>query len=254
MTVEAQFCSENLGLTDWPMSSVFGIDDGVYLNLQEHPSQQTNNLHHHHQGFQFVGINSYNQGASSTSSGNNWSSMAFSQFLPALLEKQIQEIDWVLHLQNERLKTTLQAESRHQLLFLLQRYESKWTTLMLQRDESLVLATKKSKELQQCLRKIEMEKQNWQRKAKESEAKVAELNSTLIRVTEREAESFCGSSNREESKKMMKNWCKLCRSRRSCVVLLPCRHLCSCKSCEAFVGFCPVCESVKEASMEVYLA
>ncbi|GFZ10449.1 hypothetical protein Acr_21g0010480 [Actinidia rufa] len=230
------------------MSSLLGIDGGVYLNLQEHP-QQTNNLLHHHQGFQFLGINGYNQGASSTSRENNCSSVAFSQSLPTLLEKQSQEIDWALYLQNERLKTTLQAESRQQLLFLLQRYESKLTILMSQRNENLSIATKKTKYLEQCLIKIEMDKQNWQRKAKENEAKVTELNNTLIRVTEREAESFCG-----ESKMMMKNCCKVCSSRRSCVMLLPCRHLCSCKSCEAFVGLCPVCESVKEASMEVFLA
>lgn len=168
--------------------------------------------------------------------------------------------------QNERLKTILIKESRQQHDIHLQRYHSEMMNLMWQKDKDLAIATKKTMELEEYLRGIELENQKWQRKAKENEAKVAELNNTLTQVRERaiEAESVCDfSSNRgnrgqeteesdtEQSTKSM--GCKFCFSKRCCVVFLPCRHLCSCKSCEGFVGFCPVCESAKEASMEVYL-
>ncbi|KAG5542983.1 hypothetical protein RHGRI_015915 [Rhododendron griersonianum] len=174
--------------------------------------------------------------------------------------------------QNERLKTILIKESRQQHDILLQRYHSKTTNLMRQKDEDLAIATKKTMELEEYLRGMEMESQKWQRKARENEAKVAELKNTLTQVRERamEAESVCdfysNRGNREENRNRGQETeeseaeqsnksvdCKLCFSKRCCVVFLPCRHLCSCKPCEGFVGFCPVCKSAKEASMEVYL-
>lgn len=174
--------------------------------------------------------------------------------------------------QNERLKTILIKESRQQHDILLQRYHSKTTNLMRQKDVDLAIATKKTMELEEYLRGMEMENQKWQRKARENEAKVAELNNTLTQVRERamEAESVCdfysNRGNREENRNRGQETeeseaeqsnksvdCKLCFSKRCCVVFLPCRHLCSCKPCEGFVGFCPVCKSAKEASMEVYM-
>lgn len=174
--------------------------------------------------------------------------------------------------QNERLKTILIKESRQQHDILLQRYHSKTTNLMRLKDEDLAIATKKTMELEEYLRGMETESQKWQRKARENEAKVAELNNTLTQVRERamEAESVCdfysNRGNREENRNRGQETeeseaeqsnksvdCKLCFSKRCCVVFLPCRHLCSCKPCEGFVGFCPVCKSAKEASMEVYM-
>ncbi|KAA8537499.1 hypothetical protein F0562_027107 [Nyssa sinensis] len=267
MAVQAQLYPENLGLPmfgsqDWLMSSVLGIDDdGVYFNLQEHPQQ--------HQRFQSLGLDS-NRGASCSSSSDQFLAMEFSQSLAAELEKQRQEIDWVLQLQNERLRTTLQEETRQRVTILLRKYESIMMSLMRQKDEGLAIATKKTMELQECVRRREMEIQVWQRMAQENETTIKNLNTTLKQVSERvslssngaqDAESFCDSSNgggndqevkeKQSSRKMA---CKLCNARSSCIVFLPCRHLCSCKSCEAFLGFCPVCESVKKASLEVLLA
>lgn len=47
--------------------------------------------------------------------------------------------------------------------------------------------------------------------------------------------------------------CKGCNSRDSCVLFLPCRHLCSCKACEAFLDSCPVCLTPKKASIEALI-
>lgn len=50
------------------------------------------------------------------------------------------------------------------------------------------------------------------------------------------------------SRKMMT--CRNCNYGRSCFLFLPCRHLCSCQNCDAFLDACPVCRTPKAASIE----
>ncbi|KAF8033191.1 hypothetical protein BT93_D1943 [Corymbia citriodora subsp. variegata] len=47
--------------------------------------------------------------------------------------------------------------------------------------------------------------------------------------------------------------CKACNSRASCVLFLPCRHLCSCDACERFLDRCPLCGTAKEGTVEALL-
>lgn len=47
--------------------------------------------------------------------------------------------------------------------------------------------------------------------------------------------------------------CKGCNSRDSCVLFLPCRHLCACRACEVFLDSCPVCLTPKKASIEALI-
>lgn len=172
--------------------------------------------------------------------------------------------------QNEKLKFALHEQRKKQLAVLLSSFESRASSLIRQREEDLAHATKRTMELQDRLSKAETESATWQRVAEANEAMVVDLNNTLETVRERqllfsngaeEAESFCvgscerGTRERQDvklkgSKKLA---CKSCNSQTSCILFLPCRHLCSCKSCEAFLGSCPICESAKEASLEVFL-
>lgn len=175
----------------------------------------------------------------------------------------------ILWKQNEKLKFALQEQTKQQLAVLLSSFESRTLSLIRQKEEGLVQATKRAMELQDRLRKAEIESATWQRVAKENEATVINLNSTLEQVRERQfllsngaedAESFCdslerGNRERQEVKeeKGKKLACKSCNIQTSCVLFLPCRHLCSCNYCEAFLASCPICESAKEATMEVFL-
>jgi len=40
--------------------------------------------------------------------------------------------------------------------------------------------------------------------------------------------------------------CKLCCVSDACMLILPCLHLCACKSCVANLNMCPLCDSAKD--------
>jgi len=45
--------------------------------------------------------------------------------------------------------------------------------------------------------------------------------------------------------------CRVCYSRAACMLVLPCRHICACKSCEVILTHCPICDSTKANAVEV---
>ena len=45
--------------------------------------------------------------------------------------------------------------------------------------------------------------------------------------------------------------CRVCYSRAACMLLLPCGHICACKSCEVILTHCPICDSTKANAVEV---
>jgi E3 ubiquitin-protein ligase BOI-like protein len=70
-----------------------------------------------------------------------------------------------------------------------------------------------------------------------------------------DAQSSCGSNhaadNASEVNSQNERLCRSCRKVESCVLLLPCRHLCLCAACGSSLHTCPVCKSTKEASLHV---
>ncbi|CAA2959455.1 probable BOI-related E3 ubiquitin- ligase 3 [Olea europaea subsp. europaea] len=48
--------------------------------------------------------------------------------------------------------------------------------------------------------------------------------------------------------------CRRCGKEESCVLLLPCRHLCLCTLCGSSLHTCPICNSTKTASVHVKLS
>lgn len=164
-------------------------------------------------------------------------------------------------MQNERLRLALQAHKKQQFFTILKNYESKSQLLLRQKDEEIKRATNRRIELEEYLRRTDMERQKWQMAANETEAMVINLNKAIDQVSENskkaagagaEAEdegSCCYENNYENMNKKM--ICKSCFNEDSCVVMLPCRHLCSCKSCDVFLTSCPVCNMVKKATIQL---
>ncbi|KAJ8772738.1 hypothetical protein K2173_027915 [Erythroxylum novogranatense] len=274
MAVQAQSYPENLGLPtnmsglqDWiGYNPVYGNGGVDVCSSFQYPQQHEQNLLLSQENFGLesnIGVGS----SSSTTTCDSFIAMVLSQSLDVHFRMQRDELDSILQLQNERLRYALQEQRKSQVEALLKSAESKASTLLRQKEEHLAEARRKTLELEARLRKAQMENETWQRVARTNESMVVELNNTLEQVRERvfmvsdrgqsqDAES-CGSCAKEQEedgttthKKIFS--CKSCNSRRPCVIFLPCRHLCSCKSCEAFLGSCPICKSVKEASMEVF--
>jgi E3 ubiquitin-protein ligase BOI-like protein len=44
--------------------------------------------------------------------------------------------------------------------------------------------------------------------------------------------------------------CSVCCFRGACMLILPCQHLCACKSCEVYLTLCPVCGLAKTNAIE----
>ncbi|GMI74456.1 hypothetical protein HRI_001114900 [Hibiscus trionum] len=186
-------------------------------------------------------------------------------------EKQRYEIDQFMKSQNERLRLLLQEQRNQLVAAMVKKLESKATLLLKQKDEELAKARNKTMELQNLVNKLEMENQAWQRVVQENEATVVSLNNALEQLQQQQnqagccfdngvgdAESCCEETEEENNRGFVETTtmvvCKCCNSRGSCVLFIPCRHLCSCKDCAAFLDSCPVCSTAKKASIEALIS
>ncbi|KAL3843360.1 hypothetical protein ACJIZ3_000763 [Penstemon smallii] len=259
MAIEAKFYSENLGFVlggpqDSLMENAFGFNNfnviaqPQLMQFQNSPLQTKQ---------RFLLDNSIN------------GPIDFSQSISSHIQKQSMEIDRFISLQNERLRFALQEQRKQQIAVFLKKYESKTQFLLSQKEEEITNAKNRAMELEQFIKRIEIENQTWQSVARENEAMVASLNSTIERLRETvylsgnaadDAESCCEinqegeeKTENEEQRTRKMVICRCCNARKSCVIMLPCRHLCSCKDCDAFLDFCPVCSMVKKDSIEAFL-
>lgn len=205
---------------------------------------------------------------------------SYQQGLAIQFDEQ-REIDLYIRSQNEKLRILLQEQRKQQVGELLKKVKLNALYLLKQKDEEIAQATKKSMELKEFLRSLEVENQLWRKVAEENEAMVLSLQNTLEDMNERalyqvatdDAESCCddnmvnmamqeetgenrmchgGAGEVEQIRKRTMD-CKCCHSQKSCFMFLPCRHLCSCKTCEAFLQVCPVCSMPKKSSIETLI-
>lgn len=134
---------------------------------------------------------------------------------------------------------------------LLQNYVSKLVGCIHGKEEEVV-------ELRRCLMDLDFELKAVQQIALEKEATVENLNHQLemiqeshqmmMNANEPDADSSYGDNL---SKGIIDGNCQRCHTELSSVIIFPCKHLCICKPCEAYVHSCPVCEIVKESSVEI---
>lgn len=97
-----------------------------------------------------------------------------------------------------------------------------------------------------------------------------EMNQLLISMMPpmQEANAYAQASSNELSSKSSSNHamniigetalenthpthlCKLCCANDACILILPCLHLCACKSCVVNLNICPICNSAKANVIE----
>ncbi|KAJ8533706.1 hypothetical protein K7X08_007030 [Anisodus acutangulus] len=277
MAIQAQLYSEYLGFSlgsslDLMENNACGFNQFYFNPQQQQQLQQQQFSQIQHQQLQILNQkNNQNLMNFCTSHNtNSTQSILFPQNLACQFEKQRLEIDQFISLQNERLGLALQEQRKQQVALILRTYESKTQFLLKQKDEEIAKATNRSKELEDFLKRIEMENQTWQRIAKENETIVLSLNNTIQQLKENDAcllstkggvgdaESCCDVQPMEDNvqvsqQQRRKMMCKSCNSSKACIVFLPCRHLSSCKDCDPFLHSCPVCNMVKKASIEALI-
>ncbi|KAK9059889.1 hypothetical protein SSX86_020593 [Deinandra increscens subsp. villosa] len=193
--------------------------------------------------------------SSSNSRGNG---MIGLQDLFSEIEKQRLEMNYFLHFQNEKLKASINEETRKREMIIMQNYESKMKAIVNAKDEALNTANHRTKNLQTYLLMAEKEAKFWEKKAIETESMMTDLNRKLKQArarTHEDAESIIcnGEDDDDRKERQEKMVCKMCHVRSTCVLVLPCRHLCCCRHCEGLLVFCPVCETLKNGSLEVFM-
>ncbi|KAE8719134.1 GDP-mannose 3,5-epimerase 1-like [Hibiscus syriacus] len=258
MAVQAQLYSDNIG---FPLCGSLDLIDNNGRGFNQYGLSVQQQFYHlqqlQQQQFQYL----QNQ------QQRNLESMMFSQ----------NEIDQFIELQNGRLRLLLQEQRKQQFDVSVKKMESRVCVLLREKDEEIVKATNKSMELENILKRLEMESHAWQRVAHENEAMVFSLNNRIEELREQascrfndgvdDAESCRECEEDEEKKEAMvfpavaadddgerRMVCRCCYHRRSCVLFLPCRHLCSCKDCAVFLDSCPVCRTAKKGSIEALVS
>lgn len=141
---------------------------------------------------------------------------------------------------------------------LVQDYVSKLVCWIHEKEEELLTTNYTNLQLRKRIMDFDLQLKALQQIALEKEATVENLNRQLemiqeshqmmMNANEPDAGSSCGD---DHSKDIIDTNCQMCSRELSSVIIFPCKHLCCCKACEAYVYSCPVCEIVKESSVEV---
>ncbi|XP_075483116.1 BOI-related E3 ubiquitin-protein ligase 1-like [Primulina tabacum] len=216
---------------------------------------------------------------------NNDSASQFPYFfgddiLPQIQQYQI-EIDTIISQHTKRIKLELEERRNKQARFLVAAIGEGVTKKLKEKEDQIQKMGKLNFFLQERVKSLYVENQLWREMAQTNEATANSLRSDLEQVlahvggeerlsagacgvaaVEDDVESCCGSSDHhekdhaEETVSQNRN-CKRCGERESCVLLLPCRHLCLCNVCGSGshqLQSCPVCNATMNATLHVNMS
>ncbi|XP_020673722.1 E3 ubiquitin-protein ligase BOI isoform X2 [Dendrobium catenatum] len=194
------------------------------------------------------------------------------------IELQNEEFNRYLRMQEEQfVKGATEIRQRHFSSFASM-VEAEFSRKLHDKDLEIESINRKNRELADQIRQAAVEAQTWQQRAKYNESIVHALQSSLQQLMDQGAVAAaanhgregCGDSEVVDSatsfglnsvmdggdrwQMSLRRACKACKGRESRMLLLPCRHLCLCRSCDGMVDVCPVCFIRKTASVEVNMS
>ncbi|GMH26105.1 hypothetical protein Nepgr_027948 [Nepenthes gracilis] len=195
------------------------------------------------------------------------------------LKRQKEEFDQYIKIQEEHLaKGVREMKQRHMASFLTT-IEKGISKKLHEKELELENTNRKNKELVDRIKQAATEAQVWHSRAKYNESVINVLKTNLRQAISLgvdngkegfgdsevdDAASYINPSNLlgvppGRGKAIPRGLnehltCKACRDLEVSILLMPCRHLCVCKVCDALITICPVCNGPKTASVEVYLS
>lgn len=221
----------------------------------------------------------------STAASTSGRTASFSQDLVSCLHQQSVELDALIRLQNEKLRLGLEEARKRHMRSLSLTLEQRVLKRLREKETELDSVKRRNAELEEKVKQMSAENQIWCHVARNNEAIVSNLRTSLEQIllqnsgTVKEgygdscdgtpgvgddAQSCCyeaveertntEKTVRENREMKLRRTCKSCREKDVSVLLLPCRHLCLCKECESRLDSCPICNSMKNASIQIFMS
>ncbi|CAL0303684.1 unnamed protein product [Lupinus luteus] len=202
------------------------------------------------------------------------------------------DLDNLVSQHMEKVRIELEEKRKREARTLMNAIEVGITKRLKSKDAEIEKIEKLNFALQERIKSLCMENQIWRDLAQTNEATANALRTNLMQVlsqarekaveygggTVEAAESCCGSNDENEGWRMVAGGaqdkeeegiastrsgvimnnengrlCRNCGKEESCVLILPCRHLCLCTVCGSTLHTCPICNSFKNASLHVNL-
>ncbi|XP_010248512.1 PREDICTED: E3 ubiquitin-protein ligase BOI-like [Nelumbo nucifera] len=195
------------------------------------------------------------------------------------LDRQKEEFDHYIRVQEEHIAKGMREMKQRHMASFLNVIEKGVGGKLREKELEIENMNRKNKQLVERIKQVAMEAQSWHYQAKYNESVVNVLKSNLKQAIAQGADqgkegcgdcevddaassyidqnnllSFPGGSGTSHQGLREQMTCKACKNKEVSMLLLPCRHLCLCVYCEEFIDVCPICQSIKTASVQVYMS
>ncbi|KAG8385127.1 hypothetical protein BUALT_Bualt03G0009500 [Buddleja alternifolia] len=188
------------------------------------------------------------------------------------------EIDSLISQHTKKIRLEIEERQKQQARLMVASIGEGVMKKLKEKEDQIQRMGKYNLVLQERVKSLYVENQLWRDLAQSNEATANSLRSNLEQVlanvggeghvsaVEDDAESYCcGSSDHgrrdvdgsHDKEGDSDRTCKRCGERESCVLLLPCRHLCLCNVCGSGsnqIQTCPVCNSNMTATLHVNMS
>ncbi|KAK7272687.1 hypothetical protein RJT34_29452 [Clitoria ternatea] len=213
------------------------------------------------------------------------------QDLSPHIQQQQLDIDQLIMQRMEKVRMEVEEKRKRQARRIIEAIEIGVIKKLKAKEEEIEKIGKLNWALEEKVKSLCIENQIWRDLAQTNEATANALRCNLEEVLAQrgednggagamcpvvmdDAESCCGSTggndvgwrtlagcagvkdkdNGSGNGDMMMRMCRNCGKEESCVLILPCRHLCLCTVCGSTLHACPICKSFKTASVHVNMS
>lgn len=196
------------------------------------------------------------------------------------IQQQQLEVDRFIAQHNDEVRREMEERRKRYSRRIIAAVEQGVMKRLKAKDDEIEKIGKLNWALQEKVKSLSIEGQNWRDLAHFNEAAAHALRTNLDQVlaaaqlgqneqfsvdvaaAANDVRSCCGSNDREEEEEEDEECgtrggerkCRHCGEGESSVLLLPCRHLCLCTVCGSSVHTCPVCKIPKNASVHVIIS